>query len=101
MDVELEQVEEGVGDEVDGAVNLALGAVVEFEGLAGLVARREGDPLDLVVVVFEVLARFPAILGVSWDCFPTASFWGADCSAQGRRRTYELRFMHSTWIGAP
>lgn len=48
MDVELEQVEEGVADHGDGAVLLALDAVVEFERGVGLVADWEGDPLDLV-----------------------------------------------------
>lgn len=57
MDVELEEVEERVVDEGDGAVDLALGAVVELERLARLVADGEGDPLDLVVGVFQVLAR--------------------------------------------
>lgn len=56
VDVELEEVEEGVGDEVDGAVDLALGAVVEFEGLGRLATLGKGDPLDLVVVVFKVLS---------------------------------------------
>ena len=62
VDVELEQVEVGVGDEVDGAVDLALGAVVELEGFAGLVADGEGDPFELVVCVFDVFA------GVTGGC---------------------------------
>ncbi|KAJ8112903.1 hypothetical protein ONZ43_g5281 [Nemania bipapillata] len=58
VDVELEQVEEGVVDNGDGAVELRLNTVVELERFAGLVATREGDPLDLVVSVLDVLARF-------------------------------------------
>lgn len=56
VDVELEQVEEGVGDEGDGAVELALDAVLELQRLAGFVAGWEGDPLQLVVGQFDVLA---------------------------------------------
>lgn len=56
VDVELEQVEEGVGDEGNRAVDLALDAVVELQRLAGFVAGREGDPLQLVVVQLDVLA---------------------------------------------
>lgn len=57
VDVELEQVEEGVRDEVERAVELALVAVVEFERLARLVAHGERDPLYLVVLL-NVLAGF-------------------------------------------
>lgn len=58
VDVELEQVEEGVIDHGDGAVLLLLDAVVELEGLVGLLAGGEGDPFDLVVFrVLDVLAR--------------------------------------------
>ncbi|KAL7900605.1 hypothetical protein HDV63DRAFT_369164 [Trichoderma sp. SZMC 28014] len=63
VDVELEQVEEGVGDEGDRAVDLALNAVVELQRLAGLVAGREGDPLQLVVGQLDVLA------GVAGSCW--------------------------------
>lgn len=62
VDVELEQVEEGVVDDGDGAVQLRLDAVVELEGLARLVAAREGDPLDLVFGVLDVLARFSIVV---------------------------------------
>lgn len=58
MDVELEQVEERVGDERDGAVDLALGAVVELERLAGFFADGEGYPFELVLFVLEMLASF-------------------------------------------
>lgn len=57
VDVEFEQVEEGVGDERDGAVEFALDAVLELQRLAGFVAGREGDPLQLVVGQFDMLAR--------------------------------------------
>jgi hypothetical protein len=60
VDVELEQVEEGVGDEGDGAVELRLDAVLELQRLAGFVARRERDPLQLVVGQLDVLARVTA-----------------------------------------
>lgn len=60
VDVELEQVEEGVGDEGDGAVELRLDAVLELQRLAGLVAGREGDPLQLVVGQLDVFARVTA-----------------------------------------
>lgn len=58
VDVELEEVEEGVADEGDGAVDFALGAVVEFKRAAGFVAEREGDPLDFVLFVFDVFTSF-------------------------------------------
>lgn len=58
VDVELEEVEERVADEGDGAVDLALGAVVELKRAAGFVADGEGDPLDLVLFVFDVFASF-------------------------------------------
>lgn len=58
VDVELEQVEEGVADRGDGAVQLRLDAVVELERLARLVADGEGAPLDLVGGVLDVFARF-------------------------------------------
>ena len=43
MDVELEEVEEGVVDEVDGAVDVSFDAEEEFEGAGGFVAGGEGD----------------------------------------------------------
>lgn len=58
VDVELEQVEEGVVDHGDGAIDLALVAVAELERLGRLVAHGKGDPLDLVVGILDVLARF-------------------------------------------
>jgi hypothetical protein len=100
VDVELEQVEEGIADKVDGAVDLALGAVVELEGFAGLVADGEGDPVELVVCLFNVFA------GVTGDCLSVS----LDVDRLERKRerergmegrAYELRFMHSTWMGAP
>lgn len=62
VDVELEQVEEGVGDEGDRAVDLALDAVLELQRLAGLVAGREGDPLQLVVSQLDVFAGVTRVL---------------------------------------
>lgn len=59
MDVEFEQVEEGIGDEVEGAVELVLVAVVEFEWLACLVADGEGHPFEVMVGEFNVFACFP------------------------------------------
>lgn len=50
-------MEEGVVDDGDGAVELGLDAVVKLEGPAGLVTYGEGDPLDLVAGVLDVLAR--------------------------------------------
>jgi hypothetical protein len=60
VDVELEEVEEGVGDGGDGAVLFGFDAVVELKRLGCLVADWEGDPLDLVRCVLDVLARFSA-----------------------------------------
>jgi hypothetical protein len=57
VDVELEQVEEGVVDEGDRAVELALDAIVELERVASFVADREGDPLELMVGELDMFAR--------------------------------------------
>jgi len=59
VDVKLEQVEEGVADHGNGTVLFVFDAILELEGLACLVASREGDPLDLVRCVLNVFARFP------------------------------------------
>lgn len=67
MDVEFEEVEEGVVDEGDGAVDFALGAVAELEGLGGLGAGREGDPLELVVGGFDVFAGFPGLVSIGGE----------------------------------
>ncbi|KAJ3493085.1 hypothetical protein NLG97_g4968 [Lecanicillium saksenae] len=73
------------------ALALALDAVAELERLVSLLANGEGDPLQLVVAVFDVLAGL--------------SEGGDDCVSDLARgvegMTYELRFMHSIWIGAP
>lgn len=59
VDVELEQVEKGIRDHGDGAIDFAFEAVVKFEGFLGLLAHGEGDPFDFVALgVFNVLARF-------------------------------------------
>lgn len=97
MDVELEKVEEGVVYEGDGAVDLALDAVVEFQGAVGLVAGGEGDPLDLVVVRLDVFAR----LTVSRPMSACSTYCRCDLGRGKRRHTHELRFMHSTLMGAP
>lgn len=47
MDIEFEEVEELIGYEVDGAIEVALDAEVEFEGPPGFIARGEGDILEL------------------------------------------------------
>lgn len=60
VDVELEEVEEGIADEWDGAIDLALGAVGELQRLFGLFADWEGDPFELVGVVLDVFACFSA-----------------------------------------
>ena len=56
VDVELEQVEELVGDEGDGAVGLFLDPEVEFERPVRLVAGREGDILELAFFVGDMLS---------------------------------------------
>jgi hypothetical protein len=58
MDVEFEEVEEGVVDGRDGAVLLTFDAVVEFERFACFFADREGGPLDLLFIVLYVLTGF-------------------------------------------
>lgn len=80
VDVELEQVEERVRDHRDGAVEFPLDAVVEFEGLFGLVAHGEGDPLDLVVLgIFYV---FAGLASLGQQSVPSMI-----CGARMRRRT--------------
>ena len=56
MDVEFQEVEEGVGHEVDSAIDLLLHAEEELQGPPRFVARREGDVLQLPVRVGDVLA---------------------------------------------
>jgi len=65
---------------------------VELERLARLVAEGERDPLQLVVGVFDVFAGFARRFAVSRRTKRAQAM---------RRETYELRFMHSTWMGAP
>ncbi|KAI6767387.1 hypothetical protein HG530_005396 [Fusarium avenaceum] len=62
VNVEFEEVEEGVVDHGDSAVDLAFSAVVELERAAGLVAHGEGLPFDLVLFVLNMLARFSVLL---------------------------------------
>jgi hypothetical protein len=47
VDVEFKQVEEFIGDEVNGAVEVAFNAEGEFEGASGFVAEGEGYVLKL------------------------------------------------------
>lgn len=62
VDVELEQVEEGVVDEVQGAVDVLFHAEEEFEGAAGFVAGEGGDVGELARGVGDVFARVAVIL---------------------------------------
>lgn len=59
VDVELEEVEEGVRHHGDGAVDFAFDAVVEFERAVGFLAGWKRDPLELVVFL-NVFAGFSA-----------------------------------------
>lgn len=56
VDVELEEVEEGVVDKVEGAVNFLLNAEKQLEGPAGFVAGREWNVRELARGVGYVLA---------------------------------------------
>lgn len=56
MDVEFEQVEEGVVDEVDGAVDVLFDAEEELERAPGFVAGWEGDVGQLACSVGDVFA---------------------------------------------
>jgi hypothetical protein len=61
VDVKLEEVEEGVVDGVDGAVELGFYPVVELEGEAGFFAGGEGDVFEVVVGVLDVFACFTVL----------------------------------------
>jgi hypothetical protein len=89
VDVEFEEVEEGVRDEFYGAVLLGLDAVVELEGFACFVAGGEGRPFYFVVVVLDVLA-----------CL-TEQPLEVTLSRGQQGRAYKFRCIHSTRIGAP
>lgn len=91
VDVELEQVEEGVVDKGNGAVDFALDAVVELERLACLVAYREWRPDDFVFFVGEMFTRFSAPALLVYKIIQSTP----------KTSTHELRFMHSTGIEAP
>lgn len=60
VDVEFEEMEEGVVNHGDCAVDFAFFTVVELEGSACFVAGRKGFPFNLVLFVFEVFACFSA-----------------------------------------
>lgn len=88
VNVEFEEVEEGIADEGNRAVDLALGAVVEFKGLVGLFAYGERNPLQLVLGVLDMLAGF-SVHGL-------VSAMNQMNTPQIDPNTHELRFMHST-----
>lgn len=71
---------------------------MELEGLAGLVADGEGNPLDLIAGVLDVLARFSVgAIGRLANKGTIAAYSG--CDSHGS--THMLRFMHSTGMEAP
>jgi hypothetical protein len=61
VDVEFEQMEEGIAYKRNGTVQLTLVAVTELEWFARLVAAWERYPLDFVIRIFDVLASLPVI----------------------------------------
>lgn len=88
MDVELEEVEELVGYEVDGAIDFLFDSEEEFERPAGFVAAWEGDVLELPRGVGYVFASFAGgRLVLQLGC--------QTC------RPYIVRFRQLTGIGSP
>ena len=85
MDLEFQEVKEFVGYEVDGAVEVALDAKVEFEGPPGFVARGEGDVLELARGVGDLWRCVRMVGGrivkVGLECV-----WGRTCSPVSLRR---------------
>lgn len=61
MDVELEEVEEGVVDGIDGAVEVSFYPVAELEGLSGFFASGEGDVSEVLLGVLDVFACFSVL----------------------------------------
>jgi hypothetical protein len=61
VDIELEEVEEGVVDGVDGAIEVGFYPVAELEGLSGFFAGGEGDVLEVVLGVLDVFASFSVL----------------------------------------
>ena len=61
MDVELEEMEEGIVYEIDRAVDVLLDAEEEFEGSPRFVAGGEGDVGELAGGVCDVFARVSAL----------------------------------------
>lgn len=100
VDIEFEEVEEGIVDKRDGAVDLALDAVAELERPVGFVADGEGNPVDLVLGVFEVFASFSAGEGVV-SMLRRGPRGGFSRGFLAMTATYELRLMHSTGMRAP
>lgn len=90
VDVELQEVEEGVGHEVDGAVDLLLDPEEELQRPPRFVARREGDVLKLPVRVGDVLACL-AGEDVSWGSLDRGE----------ERERYIVRLRQVTGIGSP
>jgi hypothetical protein len=66
VDVKFEQVEELVGDKVDGAVYVFFEAEVEFEGAPGFVAGGEGYVLEMACCVGDVFASLSACALANW-----------------------------------
>ncbi len=61
VDVELEKMEERVIDEGNCAVDLCLLSVVEFQRFTRLLAVWEGNPFELMFLVYKVLARLTVV----------------------------------------
>jgi hypothetical protein len=56
VDIEFEEVEEGIGYGGNGAVEFGFHTVVEFEGVASFVADWEGDIFELIFFVGDMFA---------------------------------------------
>jgi len=61
VDVELEEVVEGVVNGVDGAVEVGFYAIAELEGLPGFLTGGERDVLEVVLGVLDVFACFAVL----------------------------------------
>jgi len=68
VDVEFEEVEEGVGDEVDGAVEVAFDAEGEFKRASGFIAGWEGDVLELAGCVCDLRDVSIGEEDLGWSC---------------------------------
>ena len=99
MDVEFEEVEEGIADEGDGAIELCLNAVAELERRIGLLTGREGDPVEFVFVVFDVFSRLAMreivsvpTLSLRWRSRSLTSF--CSCTRRGWVRHSDMKAVH-------